>query len=165
VKDESGHFGWGNSKAFELLGIDENTPDTPEGFFSRTEDGKPAGQIFEDALTPFEGAILRQTVSAALRARGFGMPQRIVSTSSILFTLVTIQQTNAIAPLATAVGRAFTDRNGSGGGHDLAVLPSDLEIEVEPYALLTRTGQKLTPAAETLHDMTWMSCAGPDRSA
>jgi predicted amidohydrolase YtcJ len=58
VKDESGHFGWANSMAFELLGIDENTPDTPEGFFSRTEDGQPAGQIFEDTLTQFEEAIL-----------------------------------------------------------------------------------------------------------
>jgi predicted amidohydrolase YtcJ len=58
VKDESGHFGWGNSKAFELAGIDENTPDTPEGFFSRTDDGKPAGQIFEAAMNPFEDLIL-----------------------------------------------------------------------------------------------------------
>ena len=58
IKDESGHFGWGNSKAFELLGIDENTPDTPEGFFSRNEDGTPAGQIFEEAMNPFEDAIL-----------------------------------------------------------------------------------------------------------
>ncbi len=69
VKDESGHFGWGNSKAFELLGIDENTPDTPEGFFSRTEDGKPAGQIFEDALTPFEDAILPLEPEVAERAK------------------------------------------------------------------------------------------------
>jgi len=58
VKDESGHFAWGNSKAFELAGIDENTPDKPEGFFSRTADGKPAGQIFEAAMNPFEDAIL-----------------------------------------------------------------------------------------------------------
>jgi predicted amidohydrolase YtcJ len=58
IKDESGHFGWGNSKAFELVGIDENTPDTPEGFFSRTEDGMPAGQIFEAAMNPFEEVIL-----------------------------------------------------------------------------------------------------------
>lgn len=58
VKDESGHFGFANSKAFEILGIDENTPDTPAGYFSRTEDGKPAGQLFESAMNPFEDAIL-----------------------------------------------------------------------------------------------------------
>jgi predicted amidohydrolase YtcJ len=44
VKDESGHFGWGNSKAFELVGIDENTPDTPEGFFRRTA-GEPVALV------------------------------------------------------------------------------------------------------------------------
>jgi len=58
VKDESGHFAWANSKAFDLVGIDKNTPDTPEGFFSRTPDGEPAGQIFEAAMNPFEEAIL-----------------------------------------------------------------------------------------------------------
>ncbi len=58
VKDESGHFGFANSKAFELLGIDENTPDTPDGYYSRTENGKPAGQIFESAMNPFEAEIL-----------------------------------------------------------------------------------------------------------
>lgn len=58
IKDESGHFGWANSRAFQLVGIDETTPDTPEGYFSRTEAGKPAGQIFEEALNPFEDAIL-----------------------------------------------------------------------------------------------------------
>ncbi len=58
VKDESGHFAWANSKAFELAGIDENTPDTAEAFFSRTADNKPAGQIFEGAMNPFEDKIL-----------------------------------------------------------------------------------------------------------
>ena len=58
IKDESGHFAWANSRAFELTGIDKNTPDTPQGFFSRTADGEPAGRIFEAAMNPFEDAIL-----------------------------------------------------------------------------------------------------------
>jgi predicted amidohydrolase YtcJ len=58
VKDESGHFGFANTKAFELAGVDENTPDTPQAFFSRTNDGKPAGQIFEGGMNPFEELIL-----------------------------------------------------------------------------------------------------------
>ena len=58
IKDESGHFAWANSRAFEMVGIDENTPDTAQGFFSRTADGKPAGRIFEAAMSPFEDAIL-----------------------------------------------------------------------------------------------------------
>ena len=58
IKDESGHFAFANSKAFELIGIDENTPDTPDAFYSRREDGQPAGQIFEGAMNPFEDVIL-----------------------------------------------------------------------------------------------------------
>lgn len=58
IKDESGHYGWGNSLAFERARIDANTPDTPEGFFSRRPDGEPAGQIFEEAMNPFEDLIL-----------------------------------------------------------------------------------------------------------
>ena len=58
IKDESGHFGFANSRAFELAGVDENTPDTPEAFFSRREDGSPAGQIFEGGMNPFEELIL-----------------------------------------------------------------------------------------------------------
>ncbi len=44
-----GHQAWVNSKAFEIAGIDENTPETVPGFsyFRRNEDGKPAGWIVE----------------------------------------------------------------------------------------------------------------------
>ncbi|WP_170386876.1 amidohydrolase [Ruegeria atlantica] len=44
-----GHQAWVNSKAFEIAGIDENTPETVPGFsfFRRNEDGTPAGWIVE----------------------------------------------------------------------------------------------------------------------
>ncbi len=58
IKDESGHYGWANTKAFKLLGIDKNTPDTPDGYYSRKPNGEPAGQIFEAAMNPFEDAIM-----------------------------------------------------------------------------------------------------------
>jgi len=69
VKDESGHYGWGNSLAHELAGIDRNTPDTPEGFFSRLPDGEPAGQIFEEAMNPFEDLILPLSPEVARLAK------------------------------------------------------------------------------------------------
>ncbi len=50
-------------------GIDENTPDTPEGFFSRTEEGKPAGQIFEAAMNYFEDIILPLAPEVAQTAK------------------------------------------------------------------------------------------------
>ncbi|MEM9633109.1 MAG: amidohydrolase family protein [Pseudomonadota bacterium] len=44
-----GHQAWVNSKALEIAGIDENTPETVPGFsyFRRNEDGTPAGWIVE----------------------------------------------------------------------------------------------------------------------
>ena len=44
---EDGHSGWANSKALELAGIDENTPDPapPAGVFGRDGDGKPTGAV------------------------------------------------------------------------------------------------------------------------
>ena len=69
VKDESGHFGWANTLGFVAAGIDENTPDTPEGFFSRTADGKPAGQIFEAAMNYFEDIILPLAPEVAQTAK------------------------------------------------------------------------------------------------
>jgi len=69
IKDESGHFGFANSKAFELAAIDENTPDTPDAFFSRRDDGTPAGQIFEGGMNPFEDLILPLAPEIAQRAK------------------------------------------------------------------------------------------------
>ncbi|MEP1573913.1 amidohydrolase [Roseibium album] len=44
-----GHQAWVNSRALEIAGIDENTPETVPGFsyFRRNEDGTPAGWIVE----------------------------------------------------------------------------------------------------------------------
>ena len=69
VKDESGHFAWANTRAFELAGVDENTPDTPDAFYSRTDDGRPAGRIFEGGMNPFEELILPVAPEIAQEAK------------------------------------------------------------------------------------------------
>ncbi|MCR9089306.1 MAG: amidohydrolase [Rhodobacteraceae bacterium] len=45
----NGHAAWANSKAFELAGVDADTPDTVPGFsfFERDEAGNPKGWIVE----------------------------------------------------------------------------------------------------------------------
>jgi len=47
-----GHAGWANSKAMELAGIDENTPDPKGGKIIRDENGKATG-IFIDAAESY----------------------------------------------------------------------------------------------------------------
>ncbi len=43
------HDGWYNTRALELLGIDENTPDPEGGHIEKREDGTPTGYLGEGA--------------------------------------------------------------------------------------------------------------------
>ena len=46
------HAAWANSEAFRRFNITKDTPDPEHGYFSRTEDGEPAGYIHEAACIP-----------------------------------------------------------------------------------------------------------------
>lgn len=96
-------------------------------------------------VLPFEGAILRRAVAEALRQRGLPEPPQVYVTSSFLLTLALVQETNAIAPIAVPVARAF---GGAAGG--VRELASDLAIEVETFGLIQRRGRKQTPAAAAI---------------
>ena len=77
---------------------------------------------------------------------GLPAPPGRLATSSFLLTLAMLQNSNAIAPLATAVAQNFAVDTRS----PYIVLPIDLGIRVAPYGLVTRAGSRLTPAAERL---------------
>lgn len=47
----SGHTVWVNTKALEILSIDRNTPDPPQGEIMRDEHGKPTGILYEAAAS------------------------------------------------------------------------------------------------------------------
>jgi predicted amidohydrolase YtcJ len=54
IEDETGgHTAWFNTKAMELAGLTDDVVDTPEIFFSRTEDGGLKGVAYEGGLNPF----------------------------------------------------------------------------------------------------------------
>ena len=54
IEDETGgHTAWFNTLAMEAAGLTKDFKDTPEEFFSRTEDGDLAGMAYEGALNPF----------------------------------------------------------------------------------------------------------------
>lgn len=54
VNHRGGHTSWFNSKAFELAGITEDTPDPKFGAFVRDGDGKLTGQVAEKARDAFD---------------------------------------------------------------------------------------------------------------
>jgi DNA-binding transcriptional LysR family regulator len=103
-----------------------------------------ADLLAHDWLLPPASSILHRTVMDRLRLLGLPDPPGMLATSSFLFTLAMLQQSDAIAPLA----RAVTDRFAGDPGAPYVVLPVDLGIEVAPYGLITRAGAGLTPAAE-----------------
>jgi DNA-binding transcriptional LysR family regulator len=104
----------------------------------------PAELMGYDWVMPGEGAVLRQTVLARLRDLGLPDPPGKVATASFLLTLAILQQSDAIAPLATAVADRFAAREDA----PFRVLPVALGIEVAPFGLVTRSGGTLPPVAE-----------------
>lgn len=92
--------------------------------------------------------LLTQTVMARLAEIGMPVPNRRISTSSFLFTLALLNQTDAIAPLATPV----VDSLSGNPSVPFVSLPIDLGLTVAPFSLVTRIGSQLTPSAQRLVD-------------
>jgi predicted amidohydrolase YtcJ len=58
IEDETGgHTAWFNTKAMEAAGLTKEFVDTPEIFYSRTEDGDISGLAFEGGLNVFYAAM------------------------------------------------------------------------------------------------------------
>lgn len=92
--------------------------------------------------------LLTQTVLMRLAELGMPVPQRRISTSSFLFTLALLNQTDAIAPLATPV----VDSLSGNPSVPFVSLPIDLGLTVAAFSVITRGGSKLTPSAQRLVD-------------
>jgi DNA-binding transcriptional LysR family regulator len=109
----------------------------------------PADLLAFDWVMPAPDAILGRTVIDRLAALGLPMPQQRLATSSFLLTLAMMQQSNAIAPVASAVADTFA----SGPDSPYVILPIDLGIEVEPFGLITRAGSSLPRVVTLMIDM------------
>jgi len=56
------HASWANSLALQAAGIDEHTPDPPDGRIQRDQNGKPTGILFESAMQLVEKVIPKATL-------------------------------------------------------------------------------------------------------
>ncbi|MDZ4088988.1 MAG: LysR family transcriptional regulator [Tabrizicola sp.] len=90
--------------------------------------------------------LLTQTVVSRLTELGLPQPKRRISTSSFLFTLALLNQTDAIAPLATPVVDSFAGNPSV----PFVSLPIDMGLAVAPFSLVTRAGAQMTPPAQRL---------------
>lgn len=101
--------------------------------------------VFQSGSSP-----LRQVMEANFLNRNIGLPERIFNTSSLLLTLVMVAQSDAIAPVSVQVAKFIQSPEGLAGAID--VLPTDFDIEVRPYSLITMKQRVLSPAAKMLYD-------------
>jgi len=96
------------------------------------------------------GSLLRRVIEAHFLRRDLPPPQRVLSTSSMLLTLVMVASTDAIAAVSNEVARFIRDKSALGGAID--VLPIDIDLEVQPYSLITANSRTLSPTARTFFD-------------
>jgi predicted amidohydrolase YtcJ len=64
------HAGWGNSLALQAAGINQNTPDPPDGQIQRDEHGQPTGIFLEGAMRLVAEAVSQpsvQEIAAAIQ--------------------------------------------------------------------------------------------------
>lgn len=97
------------------------------------------------------GALLRRTVEDVFLSGGVSLPRNIINTSSVILTLAIVCNTNAIAPLAFDMAE-FITLHGSRSG-DIRILPTEFELTVKPYSLITARDRALPPSAQLLYDL------------
>ncbi len=114
------------------------------------------GSVRLDALHSFDwvlqpgGSLLRRTLEGIFVSHGAPLPDRVLNTSSLLLTLVMVAQSDAIAAVSTEVANFLRGRGDLDGS--VEILPTDFEIVVQPYSLITVRNRSLSPAAQILYD-------------
>ncbi len=109
----------------------------------------PLAELAEyDWVMQPSGSLLRRTVEATFVTRNVRPPDRMLNTSSLLLTLVTIARSDAIAAVSVAVARFIKDDLKG----EIEILPLDFAIEVQPYSLIMLRDRRLSPAARMLRD-------------
>lgn len=92
------------------------------------------------------GGLLRQTIETYLISRGHRPPEHVLGTTSILFTLAFLQDTDAIAPVASAVADFHARETHLAGRLEILEVAPDLHVQT--YGLVRRAQDELPPAAE-----------------
>ncbi len=97
------------------------------------------------------GALLRRTMEDVFLTHGVAMPRNIINTPSMLLTLALICNTDAIAPIAQDMAEFVAGQQADIGR--TRILPTDFELVVKPYSIITTKGRVLPPSARLLYDL------------
>jgi len=104
---------------------------------------------YEWVMQP-RGTPLRRALDTLFQCANLVPPNRFLTTTSIFLTMLSVANSDALAPLASAAAR-FVGRDGAPG--KLAVLPTAFSIVVQPYSLIALRHRTLSPAAQIIYDI------------
>ena len=97
------------------------------------------------------GTLLRRRIEDIFVAGGVPLPENTVNTSSLLLTLAVVCKTDAISPVALDMAQFICGQTSQAG--EACILPTDFEISVRPYSLITARERAMPPSARLLYDM------------
>ena len=95
------------------------------------------------------GALLSRTIESLFLTRNVALPERVLNTGSMLLTMVMVAQSDAISPVSVEVANFIRSDAGLAGA--IEILPTDFEIVVQPYSLITVKNRALSPVARMVY--------------
>jgi DNA-binding transcriptional LysR family regulator len=103
---------------------------------------------FDWVMQP-RGTPLRRALEAEFHQANLPPPRRILATTSLTMTLMTVARTDAIAAISHEVARFSCDSVAPGA---LRILPTAFAFVVQPYSLVSPRSRPLSPAARTVYE-------------
>jgi molybdate transport repressor ModE-like protein len=103
---------------------------------------------FDWVMQP-RGTPLRRALDGLFLAANLPPPRRLVATTSLTMTMMTVARSDAIAPLSHEVARFACGDLAPGA---LTQLATDFPLVVQPYSLVRVSKRPLSPAARTVYE-------------
>jgi DNA-binding transcriptional LysR family regulator len=113
---------------------------------------------YEWVMQP-RGTPLRRTIEGLFLAANLAPPRRLLATTSLTMTMMTVARADAIAAVSLEVARFVCDAAAPGA---LAVLPTAFALVVQPFSLVSARSRPLSPAARAVYE-TILRLAAPAR--
>ncbi len=103
---------------------------------------------FEWVMQP-RGTPLRRAIEGLFLAANLAPPRRLLATTSLTMTMMTVAKADAIAAVSHEVARFVCEAAAPGA---LAVLPTVFSLVVQPFSLVSARSRPLSPAARTVYE-------------
>jgi DNA-binding transcriptional LysR family regulator len=111
---------------------------------------------YEWVMQP-RGTPLRRAIEALFLAANLPPPRRLLATTSLTMTMMTVARADAIAAVSNEVARFVCEAAAPGA---LTVLPTAFALVVQPFSLVSARSRPLSPAARTVYDTIRRLAAG-----